>query len=119
VPYQNDSSWKVHEQAARRTWEQFGALPAPTTPREIKQRIAALKKFVEKFNRDEIIFEAQLGNRGQGGIAKALFQLDDSINNLERISTKLNKWLIALTVVGLLLSAVVTFDVIGHLLKAG
>jgi hypothetical protein len=117
--YENDSSWKVHEEKAKRVWGQFCASPPPTTQREIKERTEALKAFLVKFDRDEIIFEAHLGRRGQGGIAKALFQLDDSINKLERISTKLNKWLIALTIVGLILSLVVAADAFGHLLKAG
>jgi hypothetical protein len=117
--YENDSSWKVHTDKAKREWDQFRATPAPTTRRETKKRSEALKKFLVQFERDEIIFEAHLGRRGQGGIAKALFQLDDSINKLEHISTKLNKWLIALTIVGLILSLVVAADAFGHLLKAG
>ena len=61
--------------------------------------------------REHLINEAELGTRGAGGIVKSLFVLDDSINALEKISTKLNRILVWLTAISLLLTFVIVGDI--------
>jgi hypothetical protein len=46
----------------------------------------------------ELIETANRGLHGQGAVIEAMFRLMDSINSQEKVTSRLNRWLLAFTV---------------------
>lgn len=58
---------------------------------------------------NDLVNKAEMGLRGQGAVVKAMIQLRNSIDNLDKSTSLYSKWLIFLTIIIAALTLVLLF----------
>jgi hypothetical protein len=110
-PFKNDL-WSKHKEKFQKELDEFVAMPAPATASDLAKRQAHKDRLVTEWERTILIADAEIGTRGQGGVVRSLFTLNDSIQALDAGSTKLGNRMYWLTWAIAIMTAVMVVDIL-------